>query len=126
MEQANQDDTYAQVELGALYEAGFAHVRNYPEALRWYRSAAAQGDPNAQFKLGTMYEFGFGVKRDEVRALMWCELAREFQYIAQHHEDHRLTEQIDRVIARLKAKMTDLDVEKATAMVEESFGDLRE
>ena len=73
-----------------------------------------------------MYEFGFGVKRDEVQALMWCKLAREFQYITHYHEDHKLSEEIDRVVARLTSKLSESQIEEATAMVEESFRQIQE
>ena len=48
-------------------------IRDYPEALRWYRRAIEQRepDPNAFGNLGLMYEAGQGVPRDLVQAYAW-------------------------------------------------------
>ena len=49
--------------------------RNYSEAVKWFRQAAAQGDVGGQFALGRMYGKGEGVPRDYVEAYMWLSLA---------------------------------------------------
>lgn len=121
LEPANQGEMQAQTELGALFETGYGGVRNYEEALKWYRIAASQGDPYAMLKLGKMFQYGFGVKRDEVQAFMWCELALEFEYMIDAPEDHNLTEEINSVLKMLKRKMTDSEIEEARALVENSF-----
>jgi hypothetical protein len=122
LETANKGDAQAQTELGAVYETGYGGVRNYEEALRWYRIAASQCDPYAQLKLGKMFQYGFGVKRDEVQAFMWCELAREFEHMIDAPEDHDLTDEINKVLKSLKRNMTDSQIEEARALVEQSFG----
>ena len=42
---AEQDQPYAQINLGILYYCGGAVVQNYAEAAKWYGMAAEQGYP---------------------------------------------------------------------------------
>jgi TPR repeat protein len=57
------------------YEKGQGVPRDYQEAVKWYRLAAAQGHQSAQINLGVMYADGTGVRQDFVRAHMWFSLA---------------------------------------------------
>ena len=50
-------------------------MRDYAEAVKWYKLAAAQGLAHAQHNLGFMYGNGQGVVQDYVRAHMWWNLA---------------------------------------------------
>src|SRR5262249_355662 len=52
---AEAGDARAQSVLGLLYYRGRGVTLNYDEALKWFRSAAAQGDVAAQFYLGFMF-----------------------------------------------------------------------
>jgi tetratricopeptide (TPR) repeat protein len=74
---AQQGDIDAQFWLGTGYEQGWFGRRNFQEALKWLRKAAAQGNPDAQNALGQMYEDGEGVQRDYVRAAYWYRKAAE-------------------------------------------------
>jgi TPR repeat protein len=49
--------------------------KDYAEAVKWYRLAAAQGNANAQLNLGVMYANGHGVPEDYVQAYAWMNLA---------------------------------------------------
>jgi len=49
--------------------------KDYAEAVKWYRLAAAQGNANAQLNLGIMYGKGEGVPEDYVQAYAWLNLA---------------------------------------------------
>jgi TPR repeat protein len=64
MAKAEKGDPEAQVALGLKYYG----LRNYAEAVEWYRKAADQGNAKGQFKLGTMYEDGQGVYQDYIEA----------------------------------------------------------
>jgi len=57
--------------LGVMYRDGKGVTRDYAEAVKWFRPAAAQGNAYAQFNLGVMYRDGKGVIQDYVRAHMW-------------------------------------------------------
>jgi TPR repeat protein len=59
--------------IGWMYQHGEGVIRDYSEALRWYRGAIEQRqpDPNAFGNLGLMYETGQGVPRDLVQAYAW-------------------------------------------------------
>jgi hypothetical protein len=54
-----------------MYELGRGTMRDYAEALKWYREAAGHGSGLAQYKLGRLYERGLGVKADLVQAQAW-------------------------------------------------------
>ena len=61
----------AQNNLGVMYDKGYGVVKDYEQALRWYRKAAEQRDAWAQFNLGVMYDNGKGVPKDYKEALRW-------------------------------------------------------
>jgi TPR repeat protein len=63
--------------LGAAYEQGWFGKTNFPEALKWFRRAAAQDDPDAQNSLGQMYENGEGVAQNYALAASWYRKAAE-------------------------------------------------
>ena len=55
--------------------------KNLPEALIWYRRAAAQGDADSQLALAKAYEDGIGVPQDNVGAHKLFNLAASaFKY----------------------------------------------
>ena len=71
-------------EVDAWYEKGedFFYgrngvVRDYTEAVKWYRKAAEQGDVNAQCELGRMYDHGWGVEQNYAEAVKWYRKAAE-------------------------------------------------
>jgi len=49
--------------------------RDFVEAARLERLAAAQGYVYAQYGLGTLYQRGYGVEKDFVRAYVWYDIA---------------------------------------------------
>ena len=61
----------AQCDLGQCYFKGLGVPRSYPEAVKWYRKAAAQGVPEAQFVLANCYYVGRGVGQDHAEAMKW-------------------------------------------------------
>lgn len=72
---ANDGRTWAQSDLGSLYEDGLVLPRNYTEAVYWYRSAAENGYPGAQTNLGIMYALGRGVTSSRRTAVEWFQRA---------------------------------------------------
>ncbi len=70
-EAADQGHSWAQYNLGRMYDEGKSVARDYAEALVWYRKAADQGDAYAQCSLGDMYANGRGIAQDHVQAYMW-------------------------------------------------------
>ena len=72
---ANEGRSWAQSDLGSLYEDGLVLPRNYTEALYWYRSAAEKGYPGAQTNLGIMYARGRGVTTSRSTAIEWFQRA---------------------------------------------------
>jgi TPR repeat protein len=66
---AEQGNSSAQVNLGAMYAEGLGIPQDFQEALFWYHKAAQQGDAVAFFNLGVMYVEGQGVPRDLQEAL---------------------------------------------------------
>src|SRR6202142_3725880 len=59
---AEQGDAEAQFNLGFCYDDGRCVEKDYGEAVKWYRKAAAQNFAPAQFNLGYCYANGQGVK----------------------------------------------------------------
>jgi len=59
----------AQYALGALYANGRGVPRDYAQALKWFKAAAAQGYVPAQLVLGRMYVAGAGVPLDYAEAM---------------------------------------------------------
>ena len=72
---ADQGDAAAQYNLGRMYANGEGVLKDFAEAVRWYRMAAEQGLAMAQFNLGVTYANGQGVLKDSVLAHMWYNIA---------------------------------------------------
>ena len=67
----------AQAGLASVYAKGQGVLKNYAEAVTWYRRAAEQGDVRAQADLGFMYGNGLGVPQDAAKAVSWYRLAAD-------------------------------------------------
>ena len=65
----------AQCSVDCIYEQGHGVARDYAEALRWYKLAAAQGLSEALFNVGWYYEQGHGVAADKAEAIRWYKRA---------------------------------------------------
>jgi TPR repeat protein len=81
-EEVSTDDPKIQTKIGNRYKTGEGVVKNYEEAVNWYRKAAEQGFAGAQNNLAVMYEMGLGVPKDDSEAAKW------FQRAAEKHEAH--------------------------------------
>lgn len=69
---AEGGDAEAQVDLGALYEAGIGVVEDKAEALRWYQRAGAQGNVYGQYFSGlALGRGGKGVEKNVDAAAAW-------------------------------------------------------
>jgi TPR repeat protein len=58
-----------------MFYHGQGVAKDYIEAVRWYRLAAAQGNAYAQNNLGWMIANGEGVAQDKAEAVRWYRLA---------------------------------------------------
>ncbi len=67
--------SFAQNNLGRMYDNGEGVPENDAEAVKWYRLAADQGNASAQYDLGYMYARGEGVPENFVQAYKWWNLA---------------------------------------------------
>jgi TPR repeat protein len=70
-EQGTADDQYR---LGMKYES---LVRDYREAVRWYRMAALERHTDAIYRLCILSDRGRGIPQDYQEALRWCGLAAD-------------------------------------------------
>ena len=77
---AEQGDAEAQFNLGFCYDDGRGVVKDYVEAVKWYRKGAGQNFAPAQFNLGYCYANGQGVVKDYVEAVKWYRKAAEQNY----------------------------------------------
>lgn len=55
----------------------FMDLKDYNNAVEWFRKSADQGDAEAQCKLGECYELGRGVGQDDREAVKWYHMAAE-------------------------------------------------
>ena len=72
---ANAGFSFAQYNIGLMYDNGRGVPQDYKEAAKWYTLAAEQGDAEAQFNLGVFYDDGKGVPQDYKEALKWYTLS---------------------------------------------------
>jgi len=70
--------------LAVVYHYADGVVRDYGEAIKWYRLAAERGDQSSQIQLGFMYLNGEGVAADPVTADRWFTM-----HLREHaHHEH--------------------------------------
>jgi TPR repeat protein len=74
---AKQGNPDAQNRIGYMYYNGHGVPRDYAEAMKWYRIAAAQGSAKAQTNIGFMYENRQGVPQDYAEAMNWYRKAAD-------------------------------------------------
>ena len=68
---AEQGDFRAQYNVGWMNAYGIGTLKDYEQAVNWYRKSADQGFVHAQFNLGNMYLKGNGVEKDDALAFSW-------------------------------------------------------
>ena len=74
---AQAGDADAQYALGCRYYDGDGVRRDYKEALKWYRLAAAQGHNSGLCDVGYCYRNGHGVRRDYGKAIPYYKQAAD-------------------------------------------------
>ena len=57
---AEQENAYAQSNLGNIYKYGQGVLQDYKTAVKWFNLKAEQGLADAQSNLGVMYATGQG------------------------------------------------------------------
>jgi len=72
---AQNNEAWAQADLGTAYELGVGVVRDPERAAKWYQKSARQNYPGAQANLGVLYAKGEGVKYDRQAAIYWLKRA---------------------------------------------------
>lgn len=90
---AKQGHSYAQYNLGVIYNNAIDVPRDYKAAVKWHTLAAEQGHHLAQFSLGVLYSNGRGVARDLINAAQWyTKAAEQGDFLAQYYlaEMHEL------------------------------------
>ena len=58
-----------------MYKNGNGVLKDYAEAVKWWRLSAEQGNASAQSNLGVMYQLGMSVLKDNVTTHMWYNIA---------------------------------------------------
>jgi len=88
LKEAEEGNTQSQADLGACYDMGSGIKRDIPEAVKWYKSAAANGNAKAQFRLAHIFSCSAEacskpecqkcpIKIDLKESLMWLTKAAE-------------------------------------------------
>ena len=72
---AQQNDSDAQFQVGAMYHDGDGVGKDLTLAQEWFTKSAMQGEEKAQFNLGAMYYGGNGVEKNYNTAREWFEKA---------------------------------------------------
>jgi TPR repeat protein len=79
---ADAGNAEAQRYVGVLYENGFLVPRDGPQAVAWYRKAAAQNDAEAEYRLGVRFVTGDdGLPKDVAQGLELMTKAGEQGYV---------------------------------------------
>ena len=85
---AEKGDLIAQYNLGVIYRDGEGVLKDFKEAVKWFRKGAEQGYDNAQVNLGAMYANGNGVPQDNLTAYAWWNIAdTNGQALAKKYKD---------------------------------------
>ena len=71
---ADQGNSFAQYNIGVLYDRGQGVKQDYNEAMKWFYKAAKQGESYSQFSIGLLYYNGQGVKQDYKEAIKMVSL----------------------------------------------------
>ena len=74
---AEQGHQLAQVNLGAMYDAGQGTAENPTKAFELFLAAAQQGNPYAQYNVANMYAEGRGIRCNRRQAKAWYLKAAE-------------------------------------------------
>jgi hypothetical protein len=74
---ADQDNTYAERDLGIMYIKGQGVPQDYAMGMRWMRIAAGRGLAEAQNEVGILFQRGWGAERNEAEAVKWFRLAAD-------------------------------------------------
>ncbi|KAG0251776.1 hypothetical protein DFQ27_008558, partial [Actinomortierella ambigua] len=77
IEDAENNNVAAQVELAGLYAKGNWVVKDEDESFRWYMRAAEQGHVAAQFIVGELFMSGRGTPVSRTAAVVWYRRAAE-------------------------------------------------
>jgi TPR repeat protein len=127
---AQQGASGAQLALADLLVDGGCDgtVRNYEEAMQWYRQAAKSKDVTHQVEacagIAKMYEDGLGIAVDLVSAHMWYDLASQIAGTDTVGQDDFTGETIDVVSARdrLARKLSSEQIGRSRQMQKEWKG----
>lgn len=81
--------------VARLYAQGRGVGRDYSEAMRWYRKAAALGSGRAMSRIGWFYKKGWGVPQDDEAALRWWKKSAEKgNYVGQYNYGFSLVQRV--------------------------------
>ncbi len=72
---AAENNSYAQYNLGAMYEAGKGVVKNLEQANYWYKLSAQNGNHNAQFNFANNLYNGKGIAKNNAEAFKYFKLS---------------------------------------------------
>ena len=124
---AEQGSSFAQSDLGYMYQHGHGVKKDYGEAIKWYRKAAENGRAVSQRNLGVLYYHGYGVPRDWVQAAMWFYVAAfidetgAFKELGAHVTDDTLKQVSvhDRYSRRITKLLTTAQIAQAQKLARE-------
>lgn len=78
---AEQGNSDAAFNLGAMYQRVPAIGLNEKEAFYWFNQSAKKDNPYAAYQLGIMYSEGIGVKKSHQLAKSWYKKACDLGYL---------------------------------------------
>ncbi|MBX9785882.1 MAG: sel1 repeat family protein [Alphaproteobacteria bacterium] len=67
---SKEERAWVQTNIGTLY-CNSINMKNFTEAMRWFKKAAAQKYAEAQFSIGVLHDYGLGVPPNHTKAMKW-------------------------------------------------------
>jgi TPR repeat protein len=92
----------AQFGYGYIYYTGKVVLKDYGNAISWFRKSANQGYAPAQYLMGGMYEEGWAVARNYIKAYQWYTLAaRNRQQVMAVDPNYDPKAALERLVTRM-------------------------
>lgn len=68
---SKEERACVQTNIGTLYCNAINNMKNFTEAMRWFKKAAAQKYAEAQYSIGVLHDYGLGVPPNHTKAMKW-------------------------------------------------------
>jgi len=91
--------------LGYMYQYGLGISKDYADAYKYYKKAAASDNAMAYYQLATLYANGNGVNKDEIKALDYYKKSYRLGYLPAVNAVAKMLEENSRIVSSAGSKM---------------------